>query len=112
MPRAAAIIREARQQTGLSQAELAARIGVSQSAISKLEREGSNPTIATLDRVLRATGHRLQLIAPVWSDGVDESLIRQELERSPAERIKSFELMHADLNRLQMAAARSRERAA
>jgi len=112
MSRAAAIIREARQQTGLSQAELAARLGVSQSAISKLEREGSNPTIATLDRVLRATGHRMQLIAPAWSDGVDESLIRQELQRSPAERIKSFELMHANLSRLQMAAARSRERAA
>jgi len=106
------MIREARLLAGLTQAELAARLGVSQSAIAKLERESSNPTVETLDRTLRATGHRLQLIAPAWSDGVDESLIRQALERTPAERIKSVERMHKDMRRLQIAAARSRERAA
>jgi len=111
MSRAAVMLREARIQAGLTQAELAARLDVGQSAIAKLERDGSNPTVETLDRTLRATGHRLQLIAPAWSDGVDESLIRRQLERSPAERIKSFEQMHADLSRLQLAATRSRERA-
>jgi len=71
---------------------------VSQSAIAKLEREGCNPTVETLDRTLRAAGFRLQLIAPAWSTAtgepgpsIDESLIRQALERSPAERIKSVE---------------------
>lgn len=112
MSRAAALIREARTVAGLTQAELAARLGVSQSAIAKLERAGSNPTVETLDRTLRATGHRLQMIAPAWSDGVDESLIRQALERSPEERIKGFERLHAEARRLQVAAARSRERAA
>ncbi len=106
------LIRDARRAAGLTQAELAASLGVSQSAIAKLEREGSNPTVETLDRVLRPTGHRLQLIAPAWSDGVDESLIRQALQRSPAERIKSVERMSRDMRRLQAAAARSRERAA
>jgi len=106
------MLREARITAGLTQAALAARLGVTQSAIAKLEREGSNPTVETLDRALRATGHRLQLIAPAWSGGIDESLIRQELKRSPAERIKGFERMHADLHRLQIAAARSRDRAA
>jgi transcriptional regulator with XRE-family HTH domain len=105
------LIRDARRAAGLTQAELAANLGVSQSAIAKLEREGSNPTIGTLDRTLRATGHRLQLIAPAWG-GVDLSLIRQALERSPAERIKSVERMARDMRRLQIAAARSRERAA
>jgi transcriptional regulator with XRE-family HTH domain len=112
MSRAASMIREARLRSGLTQAELAARLGVSQSAVSKLERERSNPTVETLDRLLRATGHRLQMIAPAWSDGVDVTLLRQELDRTPAERIKSFERMHADLQRLQGAVARSRERAA
>ena len=111
MSRAAAMIREARQLAGLTQAELAQRLGVGQSAIAKLERDGSNPTVETLDRALRATGHRLQLIAPAWSDGVDESLLRQALQRSPAERIKSVERMHRDMRQLQIAAARSRERA-
>jgi transcriptional regulator with XRE-family HTH domain len=76
------LIRDARRAAGLTQVELAARLGVSQSAISKLEREGSNPTVETLDRVLRPTGHRLQLIASAWSEGVDVTLIRQALERT------------------------------
>lgn len=105
------LIRDARRAAGLTQAQLAERLGVSQSAIAKLEREGSNPTVETLDRTLRATGHRLQLIAPAWGN-VDTSLIRQALQRTPAERIKSVERMHKDMRRLQAAAARSRERAA
>ena len=103
------LIRDARREAGLTQAELAARLGVSQSAIAKLEREGSNPTVETLDRTLRAAGFRLQLIAPAWSTGVDESLIRQALRRTPAQRIKSVERMQTDMRRLQTAAARSRE---
>ncbi len=106
------LIRDARRAAGLTQAELATRLGVSQSAVAKLEREGANPKVETLDRALRAAGFRLGLIAPAWSDGVDESLIRQALKRTPAERIKSVERMHADMRRLQTAAARSRERAA
>ena len=106
------LLRDARRAAGLTQAELAARLGVSQSAVAKLEREGCNPTVETLDRTLRAAGFRLQIIAPAWSDGVDESLLRQALQRTPAERIKSVERMHKDMRRLQIAAARSRERAA
>jgi transcriptional regulator with XRE-family HTH domain len=104
------LIRDARRAAGLTQAQLAARLGVTQSAIAKLEREGSNPTVETLDRVLRPTGHRLQLIAPAWGN-IDTSLIRQAMQRTPEERIKSVERMHKDMRRLQIAAARSRERA-
>jgi transcriptional regulator with XRE-family HTH domain len=113
------LVRDARRAAGLTQAELAARLGVSQSAVAKLEREGANPTVQTLDRTLRAAGFRLQLIAPAWSSpvdepgpSIDESLIRQALERTPAERIESVERMHEDMRRLQLAAARSRDRAA
>ena len=81
--RADLLIRDARRAAGLTQAQLAAQLGVSQSAIAKLEREGCNPKVETLDRVLRATGHRLQLIAPAWGDGVDESLIRQGSPERP-----------------------------
>lgn len=105
------IIRDARRAAGMTQAELATRLGVSQSAVAKLERAGANPTIQTLDRVLRPTGHRLQLIAPAWSESIDESLLRQALQRTPAERIKSVERMRKDLRRLQVAAARSRTHA-
>ena len=101
------MIREARLQAGPTQTELAVRLGIGQSAVAKLEREGSNPTVATLDRALRAAGFRLQMIAPAWSDGVDVTLIRQALGRTPEERIKSVERMHSDMRRIQAAAARS-----
>ena len=105
------LIRDARRAAGLTQAELAARLGISQSAIAKLEREGSNPTVETLDRTLRATGHRLQLIAPAWGN-IDTSLIRQALTRTPEERIKSVARWHRQLRPLQAAMARSRDHAA
>jgi transcriptional regulator with XRE-family HTH domain len=86
-----ALVRDARRSAKLTQAQLAERLGMSQPAVAKLERPGANPTVRTLDRVLRATGHRLQLIAPVWSTGVDVSLIRKQLALAPAERLRELE---------------------
>lgn len=68
---------------------------MSQPAIAKLERAGSNPRVGTLDRVLRGTGHRLQLIAPAWSDTVDESMLRADLKTTPSERILSAKRLFA-----------------
>jgi transcriptional regulator with XRE-family HTH domain len=103
-----ALIREARNAAGLTQADLGRRLGTSQPAVVKLERPGANPTVRTLDRVLRATGHRLELAAPAWSPGVDESLIRQQLELPPAERLRQLERHAAQLRRVAIAGARSR----
>ncbi len=109
MSDAAILIRNARDEARLSQAALAQRLGVSQAAIAKLERPGSNPTVDTLDNVLWATGHRLTLEAPTRRPGVDESLIRQQLELSPAERLRGIETMYAEARMLALAAARSRD---
>jgi transcriptional regulator with XRE-family HTH domain len=103
-----ALIREARNAAGLTQADLGRRLGTSQPAVVKLERPGANPTVRTLDRVLRATGHRLELAAPAWSPGVDESLIRQQLELPPAERLRQLERHAAQVRRIAIAGARSR----
>ena len=103
-----AVLRAARIDARLTQAQLACRLGTSQPAIVKLERPGANPTVRTLDRVLRATGHRLELSAPTWSPGVDESLIRQQLALPPAERLRQLERQSAQLRRLTIAGARSR----
>jgi transcriptional regulator with XRE-family HTH domain len=103
-----ALIRQARGAAGLTQADLARRLGMSQPAIVKLERAGANPMVRTLDRVLRATGHRLELAAPAWSPGVDESLIRKQLELPPAERLRQLERQSAQMRRLGIAGARSR----
>ena len=88
------MLRDARRQASLSQADLAHRLGISQAAVAKFERSGANPTVETLDRVLWATGRRLTLDAqPRPAAGVDESLIRRQLERTPAERIAGIEAM-------------------
>lgn len=56
-------ILKARSETGLSQAEVASRIGTTQSAIARLESSGSahSPSIATLQRYASAIGYKLQV---------------------------------------------------
>ena len=54
-------LRWARHDAGLTQAQLAARAGVSQQHVAKLERPGSNPSIATLHKIAEALGVRLEL---------------------------------------------------
>jgi transcriptional regulator with XRE-family HTH domain len=105
----AVLLKDARLQAGLTQAELARRLGVSQAAVAKLERPGANPTVDTLDNALWATGHRLSLEASVRRPGVDESLIRQHLELSPAERLRGIETMYVQARMLALAGARSRD---
>jgi transcriptional regulator with XRE-family HTH domain len=108
MPSAFSLLRDARRRAGLTQADLARRLGTSQAAVAKLESHRANPTVETLDKALRATGHRLELNAPVWRPGVDESLIRRHLELPPAERIRGIETMYVQARELALAGARGR----
>ncbi len=107
MSEPASLLKRARRHAGLTQAELARRLGVSQAAVAKLESPRANPTVDTLDKALWATGHRLTLDAPERRAGVDESLIRRHLELSPAERIRGIESMYAQAQALARAGAES-----
>lgn len=51
----------ARTAAKLSQAELAKKIGTTQSAIARLEGGGVSPSLATLRRYAEATGTRLHI---------------------------------------------------
>jgi transcriptional regulator with XRE-family HTH domain len=51
----------ARIRAKLSQAELAKKMGTSQSTIARLESGGGKPSISTLQRFAQATGSRLRL---------------------------------------------------
>jgi len=55
----AKLIKEARVAAGLTQAELARRAGTSQPTVAAYEAGGKVPTVATLERLLRAAGARL-----------------------------------------------------
>ncbi len=90
MTSSAVLIREARTASGLTQSELASRAGLSQSAIARLERGGSNPTVATLANVIAATGHRLALAAPPHRASFDEGQLRERLAMTPAQRLANF----------------------
>ena len=54
---------KARSESGLSQAEVAARIGTTQSAVARLEsaESGHSPSIATLQRYASAIGYKVQV---------------------------------------------------
>ena len=56
---AQSLLRTARRRSGLSQRELAAAAGTSQSAVAVIESGRKQPTVATLDRLLRAAGTEL-----------------------------------------------------
>ncbi len=51
----------ARTKARLSQAELAKKIGTTQSAIARLEGGGVSPSLSTLRRYAEATGTRLRV---------------------------------------------------
>lgn len=51
----------ARTKAKLSQAEVARRVGTTQSAIARLEGGGVSPSVATLRRYAEATGMRLEI---------------------------------------------------
>jgi transcriptional regulator with XRE-family HTH domain len=54
---------KARAQSGLSQAEVAAKVGTTQSAIARLESAAPkhSPSIATLRRYANALGYKLEI---------------------------------------------------
>ena len=108
MSESSSLLKEARRQAGLTQVQLARRLGVSQAAVAKLERPGANPTVDTLDDALWATGHRLALQVSVRRPSVDESLIRQQLAISPAERILQLDRQATEMRMLVEAGERAR----
>jgi transcriptional regulator with XRE-family HTH domain len=55
------LLRSAREQSGLTEAELAARAGVSQELISACESGQHQPTFPTLLRLVSSTGYELRV---------------------------------------------------
>lgn len=81
-----ALIRESRTIAGLTQSELAATVGTTQSALSRWERGFDVPRIATLGRLLQACGFEVDLHFRRHDDA-DREVIRAQLDRSPDERL-------------------------
>ncbi len=54
-------ISEARAKTGMSQKELSLKSGIDQSDISRIERGAANPSINTIERLVKAMGKELSI---------------------------------------------------
>ena len=82
-----ALLRQAREQAGLSQRQLAEVGGTSQSAIARYERARSLPDIATLDRLIRACGMELhwRLSPP---DKVEDDQLRSAIAQAPEVKLR------------------------
>jgi transcriptional regulator with XRE-family HTH domain len=85
--RSAIVLKRARKQAGFSQRELARRAGMAQPAIARIERGAVVPRVDTLDRLLLACGHGLQ-VAPRPGAGVDRTVMRELLKLSPRKRLE------------------------
>lgn len=106
-PSAHLLLREARQSAGLTQAQLAARLAVSQPVIARLESSDSNPTWNTFVRALRASGHVVSVHRKETSAvGLDLSQLQRRLALTPAERLQLFQSSQRELTRLRSRATR------
>jgi transcriptional regulator with XRE-family HTH domain len=94
------LIRDARAEAGLTQSELAQRAGTTQAAIARLERPGANPRFETLQKVVAATGRRLELATSNGLPDDDETLIASHLRMTPAERAAAHDAAYRNVGEL------------
>jgi len=80
--------RQAREAEGLTQAELARRLGITQPSVARLEAAGDNVSIATLRRALNVMNRTLELRSAKMPSSVDDTQIIEALGLSPGERIE------------------------
>jgi transcriptional regulator with XRE-family HTH domain len=80
------IVREARRRAGLSQRELAGRVGTTQPAIARVESGDSAPSFDRILRLVRACGFDLDIrVVPLDEDAW--SIAEQGRSLSPDERL-------------------------
>lgn len=79
------LIKEARQRAGLTQVELAARLGKAQSVIARWERDDVSPSLETVRDIIRACGLELTFFISKFDDS-NVTIIDEHLRMSPAQR--------------------------
>lgn len=82
-------MREARRRAGLSQADLAARVGTTQSAIARVESARTSPSLEYLTRLVRACGFDIQARLVPYEEE-DWSLARGNLRLTPEARLRKM----------------------
>jgi transcriptional regulator with XRE-family HTH domain len=106
------LIRDARLAEGLTQAQLARRLGITQPSVARLEAAGDNVTVATLQRALNVMNRTLDLRSEQMPSSVDETLIVEALRLTPGERLERFERDYANVRQFAIEAQASLGRVA
>jgi len=106
MGMAARMLRHARRSAGLTQRALAAKTGVPQETIARIEAGRSDPRVETLDRLLEGCGYGLEHL-PRLGIGIDRSQIQERLAIAPERRLanaiegdRNFLMLRRDLRRV------------
>lgn len=86
MSMAGRMLREARAGAHLTQRQLAAKSGIPQETIARIERGRADPRLNTLDRLLEACEFGLEVV-PRLGIGIDRTQIQALLRLSPSERL-------------------------
>jgi transcriptional regulator with XRE-family HTH domain len=84
MTEAARLLRYARKRARLSQRALAAKAGVPQPYVARIESSRVDPSVSSLSRLLRACGTTLEAM-PGTGEGVDWTIFT--IDMTPAERM-------------------------
>ena len=80
------LVREARKRAGLTQSELAERVGTTQSAIARLERGVGRPTLARISELVAACGLEVQ-VRLVPADEHDWAMVDRNRSLGTEERV-------------------------
>ena len=114
------LVVQARQNANLTQADLAERLGTSQSAVARLEQGATNPTVSTLARTAAAAGFALRIeLVPLsatdpvverYKQDVDRTLLRENLGKPVDERLRSLSDWQVASRELQRATRAGRTR--
>jgi transcriptional regulator with XRE-family HTH domain len=90
---AARLLREARERAGLGLRELAARAGTSHSTLSAYENGAKTPSVATLERILRAAGFALDVdLVPRFDRGRELERVLELAGQFPARHSPTLEV--------------------
>ncbi|MBI4486756.1 MAG: helix-turn-helix transcriptional regulator [Acidobacteria bacterium] len=81
------IVRDLRRAAGVSQSELAARLGTTQSAVARWESGAVSPRLDTVLRLAHACGFEPHLVWTSCKD-VDRDQIAERLRWTPVERLR------------------------
>lgn len=102
------VLREAREQQGLSQRRLALRAGTSQDAISRIERGVEAPTLERFAQLLLALGRRPVLSVELLDGPVAQSELVASDGMSASERLREASSWNRVASQLAIAGERAR----